>query len=265
MKKTLRDKVFNFTSEKCLFSAPCHVLVGVSGGADSMALLHMLSHWETPLRVTAIHIHHGLRGESADRDEAFVRSYCTEHNVPLVVVRADVAAVATQERLTLEEAGRRVRYEQFEMARRDLCADYVLTAHTADDQAETVLMHLIRGCGIDGLVGIPAVRGNIRRPLLCCSRAEIEEYCTLHDLPYVTDETNVDIKYTRNDVRHRVLPLLREINPAVNDALLRLSNLAQADADYLNCVAEEVLSSANATVVIVPKKWRNIPRQFVGV
>ena len=244
MKKTLRDKVFAFTSEKCLFSAPCHVLVGVSGGADSMALLHMLSHWDTALRVTAIHIHHGLRGESADRDEAFVRSYCTEHNVPLVVVRADVAAVATQERLTLEEAGRRVRYEQFEMARRDLCADYVLTAHTADDQTETVLMHLIRGCGIDGLTGIPAARGNIRRPLLCCSRAEVEEYCALHDLPFVTDETNVDVRYTRNAVRHKVLPLLREINPSVGDAVLRLSGLAQADTDYLNDVAAEALSSA---------------------
>lgn len=244
MKKTLRDKVFNFTSEKCLLSAPCHVLVGVSGGADSMALLHILAHWETPLEVTAIHIHHGLRGEYADRDETFVRSYCAEHAIPLVVVHADVSNFALREHLTTEEAGRRVRYEQFEETRHAIGADYVLTAHTADDQAETVLMHLIRGCGIDGLAGIPAARGNIRRPLLCCSRAEIEEYCALHDLPFMTDETNVDTKYTRNDVRHRVLPMLREINPSVNEALLRLSHLAQVDADYLNCVAEEVLSSA---------------------
>jgi tRNA(Ile)-lysidine synthase len=105
-------------------------------------------------------------------------------------------------------------------------------------------MHLIRGCGIDGLAGIPAARGNIRRPLLCCSRAEVEEYCALHNLPFVTDETNVDVRYTRNAVRHKVLPLLREINPSVGDAVLRLSGLAQADTDYLNDVAAEALSSA---------------------
>ena len=244
MEKTLRDKVFAFTSDKGLFSAPCRVLLGLSGGADSMALLHVLTHWATPLEVSAVHIHHGLRGDAADSDETFVRTYCTGHNIPLTVVRADVAAVAEREHLTLEEAGRRVRYEQFETVRCAIDADYVLTAHTADDQAETVLMHLIRGCGVDGLVGIPAARGNIRRPLLCCTRAEIEEYCALHDIPFVTDETNYDTKYTRNDIRHRVLPLLREINPSVNNALRRLSGLAQEDADYLNGVATVALRCA---------------------
>lgn len=244
MRKTLRDKVFNFTSKKDLFLAPCHVLLGLSGGADSMALLHVLTHWETPLTVSAIHIHHGLRGERADKDERFVCAYCAEHDIPLTVVRADVAAVAEQEGLTLEEAGRRVRYEQFEIARCASGADYVLTAHTADDQAETVLMHLIRGCGIDGLTGIPAARDRIRRPMLCCARAEVEEYCALQDIPFVVDETNADRQYTRNDIRHRVLPLLREINPAVNEALLRLSGLALEDAAYLNDVAQRALLSA---------------------
>ena len=244
MKKALRDKVFAFASEKRLFSAPCHVLLGVSGGADSMALLHALTHWIESLKVSAIHINHGLRGEYADRDEMFVRSYCAEHGIPLVVVHADVSNFALREHLTTEEAGRQVRYEQFEETRRAIGADYVLTAHTADDQTETVLMHLIRGCGIDGLAGIPAARGNIRRPLLCCSRAEVEEYCALHNLPFVTDETNVDVRYTRNAVRHKVLPLLREINPSVGDAVLRLSGLAQADTDYLNDVAAEALSTA---------------------
>ena len=156
------------------------VLVGLSGGADSMALLHALLHWpKIGLRVSAIHIHHGLRGKAADRDEAFVRDYCERWGVPLTVAHFDVAAVAREHHLSIEEAGRRVRYEAFESARQSMDADWVLTAHTASDQAETTLLHLIRGCGVDGLTGIPAARGHIRRPLLCCTRAEVEEYCAV--------------------------------------------------------------------------------------
>lgn len=260
MKNAFADKVFNFTAEKGLFSAPCHVLLGLSGGADSMALLHLLTHWKTPsLQVSAIHIHHGLRGNAADQDEAFVREYCVRYDVPITVVHSNVAAIAENEHLTLEEAGRRVRYEQFEMIRDVLGADYVVTAHTADDQAETVLMHLIRGCGIDGLAGIPAIRGNIRRPLLCCTRAEIEEYCAVNAIPYVTDETNADIRYTRNDVRHRVLPLLKDINPAIGNALLRLSKHAADDADYLNHQAMEALESARVDYGYSVKKMATLP------
>ena len=174
---SLFDKAVAFTSKEGLFSAPCHVLVGLSGGADSMALLHLLLHWPVDgLSVSAVHIHHGLRENAADRDELFVRDYCEKHNVPLTVIREDVAQIAAEEQLTLEEAGRQVRYAHFEALRRSIGADYIATAHTASDQVETMLMHVIRGCGLDGLTGIPAVRGCIRRPLLCCTREEIETF-----------------------------------------------------------------------------------------
>ena len=244
MKNVLRDKVAEYTSAIDLFSSPCHVLLGLSGGADSMALLHALTHWETPLQVSAIHINHGLRGAAADADEAFVREYCAQCSIPLTVVHADVMAVAEEYGFTIEEAGRQVRYEAFEATRCAVNADYVLTAHTADDQAETLLMHLVRGCGVDGLAGIPAKRGNIRRPLLCCTRAEIEEYCAVNDISFLTDETNADTQYTRNYVRHRVLPLLRELNPSVGEALLRLSKCAKEDSDYLNDMAQSALRMA---------------------
>ena len=245
MRPDLVDKVFAFTSEKSLFSAPCHVLLGLSGGADSMALLHMLTHWPTSaIRVSAVHIHHGLRGEEADRDEAFVCDYCARHAVALTVVHVDVASVAKECHISLEEAGRHIRYEQFEKIRRAVNADYVLTAHTASDQAETVLMHLVRGCGLAGLAGIPFARGLIRRPLLCCTRQEIEEYCSSNDVPYVTDSTNCDIRYTRNDVRGRLLPLLREMNPSIEGALLRLSRCAYDESVYLDELADSALQSA---------------------
>ena len=243
----LLDKVFYFTSEKALFSAPCHVLLGLSGGADSMAMLHVLTHWPADgLCVSAVHIHHGLRSE-ADHDEAVVRDYCAQLNVPLTVIHEDVAAIAAEQHLSLEEAGRRVRYECFEAVRVTVGADYIITAHTSSDQTETMLMHLIRGCGVDGLRGIPAVRDCIRRPMLCCDRREIEEYCSLNDIPFVTDSSNYDTKFTRNDIRHRVLPLLREINPSVDEALLRLNSCAAAEADYLNELAQDALNEAVCT------------------
>lgn len=243
----LLDKVFGFTSEKGLFSAPCHVLLGLSGGADSMAMLHVLTHWPVEgLRVSAVHIHHGLRRE-ADHDEAVVRDYCAQLNVPLTVIHEDVAAIAAEQHLSLEEAGRRVRYECFEAVCATVGADYVITAHTASDQVETMLMHLIRGCGVDGLCGIPASRGFIRRPLLCCNRREIEEYCSLNGIPFVTDASNYDTKFTRNDIRHRVLPVLRDINPSADEALLRLNTCAMQDSDYLNELAQIALDGAECT------------------
>lgn len=245
MQQNLADKVFAFTEEKSLFHAPCHVLVGLSGGADSMALLHLLTHWPiSGLRVSAVHIHHGLRGEEADRDEAFVRNYCTQHQIGLTVIHADVSGLAQQQQLSLEEAGRRVRYEQFELVRAAVEADYVLTAHTATDHAETVLMHMVRGCGVGGLAGIPHMRGRIRRPLLCCNRHEIEEYCRLNNLPFVTDSTNFDTKYTRNEVRYRLMPLLRDMNPSIESALLRLSRCAYEESAYLDDLATTALRSA---------------------
>lgn len=244
MGEFLSDKVLAFTGENALISPPCHVLVAVSGGADSMALLHLMSHWpEDGVRVSAIHIHHGLR-ESADRDEAFVRDYCARSSIPLTIVREDVSAVAQRENFTLEEAGRRVRYAHFEAVRRDVGADLVLTAHTASDQMETMLMRIVRGCGLDGLCGIPSARGNIRRPLLCCTREEVEVYCAANDLSYVEDETNADVRYMRNFVRHRVVPQLKEMNPSVTDAFLRLRENAETDAAYLNGIANDALINA---------------------
>lgn len=256
MAADLTAKVFTFTEENALFSAPCHLLVGVSGGADSMVLLHLLAHWPVEgVRVSAVHVHHGLRGEAADRDERFVRDYCRENGIGLAVYHEDVSAFAESEGLTLEEAGRQVRYANFESCRQAVGADYILTAHTASDQVETALMRIIRGTGVDGLAGIPAVRGAIRRPLLCCSRDEVEAYCREHCLAFVTDETNADAQYTRNRIRHEVLPLLRRINPAVDEAVLRLVHHASADAAYFRDLADEACSQTDMPSLSAMREW----------
>lgn len=236
------DKVYAFTEKKCPLWPSKHVVVALSGGADSMALLNVLLHWPKEcLKISAVHVHHGLRGEFADRDEKFVRDYCASHNVELLVFHEDVAAFAQENGLSLEEAGRRVRYLRFEEARERLGAHEIVTAHTASDRAETVLMRIIRGTGVDGLNGIAEQREYAVRPLLSCTRGEVEAFCAECGIPFVTDETNEDVAFTRNRIRHQVMPLLRELNPAVDEALLRLANHAGEDTSVLFLMARRQL------------------------
>lgn len=239
----LSDKVFAFTQENALFFAPCHLLVAVSGGPDSMALLNALMHWpQDGLHLSVVHMNHGLR-PSAQDDEVFLRRFCEENNLQLTVYNENVADYAKQNALSVEEAGRELRYQRFEMLRQTLGADWIITAHTASDQAETMLMHLIRGCGLDALCGIPVKRDRICRPLLSCNREEVLSYCREHQIPYITDETNQDLRYTRNRMRHEVLPLLREINPSVDSALLRLCHHITNDVQWLDTMAQNLYNS----------------------
>lgn len=247
MNTNFTDKVIRFTHENTLISLPSTVLVGVSGGADSMALLHVLHTWpEEGLRVCAVHVHHGLRGSEADRDEALVRRFCADNAIPLEVVHADVRALAQQKQCGLEEAGRHVRYATFEQLRERLGADYIATAHTASDAVETMLMHLVRGTGVSGLVGIPAKRGCVVRPLLSCTRQEIEDYCAAQAIPFITDSSNTDTAFTRNRIRHELLPALRALNPSIDSALLRLRDSAVQDEAVWQQMAGEALTSKHA-------------------
>ena len=190
------------------------VLCALSGGADSMYLLCRLLEGREKYgwTVCAAHFNHGLR-ESAGRDADFVRAWCEARGVPLTSGREDVAALARREGRGLEEAGRAARYRFLADAARRAGLEFIATGHHAGDDAETVLMNLIRGCGLKGLTGIPQRRGNIVRPMLEVSRPEIESYLRKRAVPHVEDETNAGLDYARNRVRHRLLPLLEELNP----------------------------------------------------
>ncbi|MBP3435596.1 MAG: tRNA lysidine(34) synthetase TilS [Clostridia bacterium] len=201
------------------------VVVGLSGGADSVALLHLLLSLREELSlsaVTALHVNHGLRGEEAVRDQRFVEQLCERLDVPLTVCCRDVAALAAQQRIGVEEAGRIVRYRELEKAADDFPACRIATAHTASDNIETLLLHLCRGSGLHGLAGIPPVRGRVVRPLIDCTREEIEAYCEEHGLTYVTDSTNTDPSYARNRIRQLVVPQLKAINPQAETAIGRV-------------------------------------------
>ncbi len=219
------------------------VVVGFSGGADSTALAHWLSGRVEKDRILLAHVNHLLRGEEAERDEAAARELARSLGLRFVVSRQDVRAIARERGMGLEECGRAVRYELF-----DSLApgenDRILTAHNADDNAETLLLHLCRGAGLNGLQGIPPQRGKILRPFLSVSREEIEAYCRENSLPYVKDSSNFSNEYTRNRIRWEVLPVLRELNPRILEALGQTAQLLRQDGEYLFSQAEEALEKA---------------------
>lgn len=199
------------------------IAVGVSGGADSVALLAFLhSIKETySLQLIVCHINHGLRGEESDRDEAFVKALAEQYALPFHCTRPDIRAKAHESGISVEEAGRQARYAFFvaEAGENGLVA----TAHTLNDSMETILLNMVRGTGLHGLCGIPRRRGNIIRPLLDCTRSEIEEYAAACGLSHVEDSSNCGDDYTRNRIRHRVLPELETINPAFPRAMARMA------------------------------------------
>ncbi len=217
------------------------VIVALSGGADSVSLLFSLHTLREALcfRVCACHVNHGIRGEEGDRDEAFSASLCRRLGIPFRCGHFDVPALAKERRTGIEETARSVRYEYFEDLLRNGFGDFIATAHNACDNAETVLMYAVRGSGTAGLTGIPKRRDRVIRPLLSVTRTEIEEYLSAIGESYVTDSTNLADDCTRNILRHSVLPTLRKINPALEEALLRLGRIAEADNEYLNTAAKE--------------------------
>lgn len=237
--KVMEKKVLAFIDENCILDGISSVVLGVSGGADSMALAHFMLHYFPQYHYVIAHVHHGLRPE-ADEEADFVESFAQKHQVDFRCLHADIRALAEERRQGIEETGREERYRFF----RSLGCDRILTAHHKDDDAETVLFHVLRGCGVRGLGGIAPISGDIGRPFLCVTKREILAYCEKHHLAFKNDSSNEDTSYTRNRIRRDVFPLLREINPGVVDALCRLSASAADDDDYLERTAKECYKNA---------------------
>lgn len=216
-----------------------NITVALSGGADSMALLSVLLEikGKFSLNITAAHFNHRIRGAEADRDEAFVKEYCEKKGVELFLGSGDVPSYAKEQGLSLELAARELRYEFL----KSVSKGNVATAHTASDNAETVIFNLTRGSGAEGLCGIPPKRDIFIRPLILATREQIEEYCKENDIPFVNDSTNFCDDYTRNKIRHNVIPVLKQINPSFEGAVLKTSSILKEDSSYLNSLADEFL------------------------
>lgn len=227
------------------------VVAAVSGGCDSSVLLHILWRLSTEMgfKILCAHINHNLRGSESDRDESFVRSLCEKYGIECRVLSSNVAEYAEKHRLSTEEAGRKLRYEFFEHCAEELGENAkIATAHSLSDCAETYIFNSARGASLSGICGIPPVRGKIIRPLIEFSREQIESYADEHGLDYVTDSTNLTDEYTRNKIRHGVIPVMKEINLGFEKAFLRLSKNLYETRDYIDSEAEKLLEKSKTEI-----------------
>lgn len=235
-------KIKEFINKYGMAATEDFIIAGISGGADSVCLFFVLLELRSEMGTgfAAVHVNHGLRGAAADSDEAFVRNLCEKYSVPLEILRVHLESIAKKRKQSVEEAGRTVRREAFEKALEKYHGTKIALAHHQNDNAETLLWNLARGAGLQGLGGIRPVNGQYIHPLLCMDRAGIEQFLRERDASFCTDETNTDTTYTRNKLRHRVVPVLeKEINPQavrhMNEAMEQVWELQ----DYMQARAEE--------------------------
>ena len=239
------------------------VLIALSGGADSCALLHLLKHASLDLGfdLYAAHVNHNIRTDSyggeAERDEQFCHELCASLGVKLFTQSIDVPTLAKEKKTSLETAAREIRYSFFAKIMTENKINILATAHNADDNLETQIFNLARGCGIDGMRGIPQVRdfsevdgGVIVRPIISAAKADIISFCRENDFDFVTDSTNFEDDCTRNRIRHNIIPELCSLFGTPQRAAMRLSNLASADAEYLDMIAQKYLDDANGKIAL---------------
>lgn len=264
---TIREKAKRTIDRFRMLSPGDTVLVGVSGGPDSMALLYLLMDIkdEYGIGLKIAHLNHGFRKEAAEEAE-FVRGRAVSLGLEAVIRFIDVPAMREREGLSSQEAARDARYAFFEEAAGEAGANKVALAHTSDDQAETVLIRLLRGSGPLGLSGIPAIRGQepiIIRPLIDCSRKEIEGYLSEKGIPFVTDSSNLKMDYMRNRVRMELIPFLEGYNPNIKETLTRTARLARQDNEFLDMEADKayqsLVPSNNGDIAIDFKALKGLP------
>ena len=236
------NQIRSFIQKQNMLELTDRVVVGVSGGADSMCLLNVLMQLqqEYQLSLFVVHINHQIRGAESDAEEAYVREFCKEHMIPVSCYLVPVLDLAKDSGKSVEEVGRNVRYELFEEVAEKLNCQKIAIAHNMNDNAETVLFHLFRGSMVQGASGIPALRGKIIRPLLETKREVIEEWMKKHNITYYTDSSNLSLDYTRNKIRNLILPIAGEINTRSIEHLSQFASQMEQIAEYLRKVSKEL-------------------------
>ncbi|MGI6538405.1 MAG: tRNA lysidine(34) synthetase TilS [Caldicoprobacterales bacterium] len=231
------EKVVQTITKYQMLSRRDKVIVGFSGGADSVALLHVLKELKPRFEIElfAVHINHGIRGQAADEDADFARGLCKKWGIPFFEKKVNIPSLAKSKGLSEEEAGRLVRYDFFQHVSERVGGNKIATGHHKNDQAETILLNLIRGTGMQGLTGIPPVdQRRLIRPLIEVTRQEITDYLRRHNLSYREDASNEDIVYTRNRIRNQLMPYLaREFNPDIVESLTRMADILREEENFL--------------------------------
>ena len=240
----MEDNILEIIKKYNLIENGDKIVVGVSGGPDSITLLNILKNIKENkyinFEIIVCHINHMIRQEAIE-DEEYVKKYCKDNNIKCYVKKIEVEKMAETQKIGTEEAGRKARYEFFNEILEKTNSNKIATAHTANDNAETVLMNIIRGSGTAGLKGIEIKRDNLIRPLIESTREEIENYCTKNSLNPRIDKTNFENIYTRNKIRNMLIPYIKEnFNPNIIDSINRLSDLSKQENAYLDKVTQKV-------------------------
>lgn len=240
----LENKIKEFISKHNMLNNVEHVCVATSGGADSMVLLTFLSRYskELEIKVSAVHVNHGIRGESARRDALHVQEYCKENSIDFMLFDAEKDGTEVPEHAS-EEWARELRYGYFEKVLSEVgCV--IATAHTLSDQAETMIFRLARGTGLKGLCGIPVIREGFIRPVMCLTRLEIEYLASVYKVDFITDETNLGDDYARNKIRHNVIPVLKVINELSENSIAKTCDRVSNALGFIEEAAHEALQRA---------------------
>jgi tRNA(Ile)-lysidine synthase len=260
--KATEQIVLRFIQENELFTSGEKILVALSGGPDSVFLLHFLNKFKKKFKIKlgAAHINHRLRGKDSERDESFCNAICNELSIPFYLLRKDIKSYSKKNKLSLEAAGRKIRYDFFEKVLKKDKYNKILTAHNADDNAETVLLNLIKGTGIKGIAGIPVRRNNIVRPILALTKKEILEYLEENKFEYRVDESNLSNDFERNFLRNEIIPLIQKnLNPSFSSTAINTS----LNLQRLNLELTERVSGFKSIVKIKHNKSVSIPIEFI--
>ncbi len=239
----MNDEFLKYIKEKKLVRKDDRVLLAVSGGIDSMVMAHLFL--GNGIETGIAHCNFCLRGMESDGDEELVRSFSAAKGIPFFSIRFNTKEYARQKKISIQMAARELRYEWFEKTRSENRYRVIAVAHNLNDNAETMLINLARGTGIAGLTGIKATSGMIIRPLLFATRSRIEEYCHKNNIYYREDRSNTETKYTRNKIRHLVIPVLREINPSVEETLAQTSERLAATNELASSLIEKIRQQAS--------------------
>ena len=259
----LEDKVLNTIKRYEQIKSGDTIVVGVSGGPDSICLLNVLKNLQNELKINIVvaHINHMIRKE-ADSETEFVQDFCKQRDIKCFVKKADVLQISKEKKLGTEEVGRKIRYDFFEEVKNLVGGNKIATAHNANDNAETVLMNFLRGSGSTGLKGIEPIRDNkLIRPIIECTRQEIEQYCNEKDLNPKYDKTNQENIYTRNKIRNMLIPYIQEnFNPNIIETINRMSNLIATDEMYFKSIVkqsykETFISRTEKEIILDLKKF----------
>lgn len=243
----VEEKFLNTIKKNNLIEKGDKIVIGVSGGSDSTCLLYLLNKYKEKfdIELYCCHINHMIRKESTD-DAKYVENLCEKMQIPFFKKDAEVEKMAKENKIGTEEQGRKIRYEFFNEIAKKVQANKIAIAHNMNDNAETMILNIIRGTGLNGLEGITAKSGNLIRPLINCKKEDINNFCKKNVIDYRIDSTNSENIYRRNVIRNKILPELEEINPNIIESLSRTSKVVEENNKYINEITTEVIKSSAA-------------------